>query len=298
MFWDTTHEDLNSKINTLESRILSSQAIFGFGGHDWNRTIELMKEIQEDFKKVRYPSKAERDQAWQTFFNLREDAYRIKREQYEENSQRRYDEISGYLSDAYHGEFMDSVVDVLTFNLMRTTVDDMKWKGQQLREAGRLFKQYKFEMTRDHKSEIHERMVSIRESHDAWWGQYRSYQEEKQKVWEEKQEAWRERQVKKQAARERIEQNLENNREKLHSAKEKLEKAEDALDRYKQRRDDLQDKINDSSNENWIEKAEQWLDEFEDKISDIERSIADKESYIERLESWIDEDESKLRSWD
>ncbi|KXK03904.1 MAG: hypothetical protein UZ17_ACD001001001 [Acidobacteria bacterium OLB17] len=291
------HVELDSMIDRLDTKVLESQGLFNFGGFDWDPVFELMNEIQAGFKGTRYPSALEHDEAWRKFCNLRNDAFRLKREQFGEGSQRCYDEIDGYLRDVWHSETMDSIIDVMTANLMRTTVDGMKWKGQQLKEARRLFHQYKLRMKREHKADIYERIGDCQERLDAWWGQYKAAREERQRAWEERQQARIERAEKKAAIKARIEQNLENNRDKLRAAREKLSNAEDALERYKQRRDDLQDKIDDSHSDNWIDKAEGWLQEFEDKISDIEDSIRDKEEYIDRLESWIEEDRNKLNSW-
>jgi hypothetical protein len=284
MFWDTTYEDLNSKISKLESKVLASQSFFGFAPHQWNEVFELCKEIQEDFKKkIRFPTKAERDEAWQKFFELREEAYRLRNEQYKEKSQQRYNEIDSYLRDAYWNALEDEIGDVFTFGLMRTTADRMKWKGKQLREAGVLFKKYKHEMTKDHKADIHERMVSIREQHDIFWERYREYQEEKQRIYEQKKQAWEEGQARREQAKERIRANIEKNKESLH-------KAEDALERQKQHRRKLEDDISSAYSDSFRERAEGWLDECNDKISDIEDSI-------ERLESWIQEGKDKLNSF-
>lgn len=96
MFGKMTHDDLNAKIRKLDSKVSSSRSIFGsFMPHQWDDVFELIKEIQEDFKKgIRYPTKAERDEAWQTFFNLREDAHRLRREQYQEKSQQHYTKLT------------------------------------------------------------------------------------------------------------------------------------------------------------------------------------------------------------
>ena len=78
MFWQTTHEDLNKKINELESKIETSWTVWGNYDRDKLKdAIELAKEIQADFKKnIRYPTKTERDEAWQRFFDLREKAHK------------------------------------------------------------------------------------------------------------------------------------------------------------------------------------------------------------------------------
>ena len=284
MFWKTTHEDLNAKIRKLDSRISSAKSFFGHQPYQWNETFELIKEIQEDFKKkIHYPTKAERDEAWQTFFDLREEAYQLKRKQAEEKSQEHYREIEGYLRSAYWNKFEDEIGDVITLGFMQTTKEQMQYKGQQLREAGKLLTKYKHEMIGEHKAEIHQRIVSIREEHDKFWESYRDYQKEKQRIYEEKKRAWEEGQERRKQAKERIRANIEKN-------KESLRKAEDALERQKQHRRDLQDQISSAWSDSFRERAEGWLDECNDKISDIEDSI-------DRLESWIQEGKDKLDSF-
>lgn len=287
MFWETTHKDLDAKINRLESKVLASKSIFGF--HEWDETFRLTKEIQEDFKKkIRYPTKAERDAAWQKFFNLREDAYRIKREQVEEKSRQHFNELRRMLRFAGYDALGDALFEVftlgLTFGAFQTTVEDMKWKGKQLREAGQLFKTVKHEMTREHKAEIHEMMVSVRASHDDFWQRYRDYQQERSKIRDEKRQAWEEGKARRAAAKERIRGNIDKN-------KEKLSKARDALYRFEQRRSDLRDQISSAWSDSFRDRAEGWLSELEDKIADVEQ-------HIDRIESWISEDESKLSGFD
>lgn len=166
---------------------------------------------------------------------------------------------------------------------MRTTKEGMKWKGQKLREAGQLLSKHKHEMTKEHKAEIHERIVKIRENHDVFWEQYWEYQKEKQQIYEQKKQAWEEGQVRRQQAKERIAANIEKNRESLR-------KAEDALERQKQHRRKLEADIASAYSDSFRERAEGWLDECNNKISDIEDSI-------ERLESWIQEGKDKLSSF-
>ncbi|MBS1793150.1 MAG: hypothetical protein JSS81_04815 [Acidobacteria bacterium] len=284
MFWKTTHEDLDGKINRLESTVNSSSHWFGYDSFKIKDAIELCKEIQEDFKKnIRYPSKSQRDEAWQKFFDLREDVYRIKREAAEHQSEKHYREIDHHLNDAYFYNWEDEIGDVLTLGLMQTKKETMVWKGKQLREAGRLLKEHKHEMIAKHKNEIHERIISTREEHDKFWLRYREYQEEKQELYEKKKKAWEEGQIRREQAKERIQANIDKNRVSLR-------KAEDALERQKQRRSDLEDQISSAWSDSFRERAEGWLDECNYKISDIEDSIS-------RLESWIQEGEDKLNSF-
>jgi len=244
----------------------------------------LCKEINDDFKGVRYPTKHERDTAWQTFFNLRDKAHKVRHSQIYDRSKRHFDEIMSGLQYADYDAFADFVFgQVVTIGLLKVTPDEMKAKGRELSKIGVHFKSVKHEMTNEHKTEVHERMIKVRQNQDGFWGQYKSYHAEKSKVYEEKQRTWQEKQEKSRQIKARIESNLENNKEKLY-------KANDALDRFEKKRDELQSKIYDSNSDNWKSKAEGWLDEFNDKIRDIK-------SQIESIEKWIEEDQDKLRKW-
>jgi len=275
MFWDTTHEDLDKKIRQLESRINSTYGLFtGTTRDDWTPVFELMKEIQADFNnKVKYPSRDERERAWQKFCDLRSEAHDASKARNAERSDYRMIEIERELREADWDAFMDEIGDVITLHTAVTTRAIMKEKGRHLHEAGQLLSRYKHEMTRQHKDEVFERIKGIREQHDIFWGRYRDHQEEKQRQFEQKRDN----------ARERIEANLEKNRERLR-------RAEDALERQKEHRRDLENQIADAWSDSFRDRAEGWLDETNDRIADIEGSI-------ERIEGWIEEGLSKLSSF-
>lgn len=275
MFWDTTHEDLDKKIRQLESRIDSTRGLFtGTTRDDWTPVFDLMKEIQADFNnKVKYPSKEERQHAWERFCELRSEAHEKSRERNAERSDYRMIEIRRELQGADWDALMDEIGDIVTLYTAPTTREIMKEKGRHLHEAGQLLSQYKNEMTREHKDEVFERIKEIREQHDIFWGRYKEYQAERQRQFEEKREN----------ARERIEANLEKN-------KEQLRKAQEALERQKDHRRDLEDQISSAWSDDFRDRAEGWLDEANDKIADIEASI-------DRIEGWIEEGRSKLNSF-
>ncbi len=281
MFWDTTHDDLDKKIRQLENLISSTWGLTGTTRDEWEPVFSLMKEIQADFdKKVKYPTKEQRETAWQTFCALRSEAHEKSRKRNKERSDFRMIEINRELRAADWDAMMDNLGDMITFYTMQTTKEDMKEKGRHLHQAGQLLGQYKHEMAAEHKQEVFERIKQIREQHDIFWGRVREANEEKQRIWEQKQRDFEQR---KDHARASIERNLEKNREQLR-------KAEDALERQKAHRRDLEDKISSAYSDSFRDRAEGWLDEANDKIADIEQSI-------ERIEGWIDEGRSKLSSF-
>jgi hypothetical protein len=283
--FNISSSELDSKIEKLSGKIERAQPFFGSPSkYDWDEIFELCKEINENFKGVRYPTKHDRDTAWQTFFSLRDKAHKIRHTQVFDRSKEHYDELMSRLHSADYDAIADFVVGKVMFmGLLKATPDEMKEKGRELGKIGAYFKSVKHEMTKDHKATVHERMIEVRQNHDGFWGQYKSYNAEKSKMYEQKQQAWQEKQEKSRQIKARIESNLESNKEKLYKAK-------NALDHFERKRDDLKDKIYDSHSENWKSKAEGWLDEFNDKIRDIE-------SQIDRIEKWIEEDRDKLNNW-
>jgi len=286
-------QELDSKIDSLESDVNSaSNWLNSYNRDEWLKIMSLCIEINENFKGVRYPTKNERSVAWQRFFNLRHKAYEERNRIQKTTSKERKSEIYGMLYAVDYDWLADFIVgQVLSFGLMATRAEEMKWAGQKLKEAGQYFSSVKHEMTREDKAEIFNRIVDIRNNHDLFWSrykeisrqQYEKRREEKQRAWEEKQRAWEQKQEKSRMIRNRIENNLEKNRERLA-------KALNALERCRENRRNLQSKIYDSDSDEWRSKAEGWLDELDDKIEDIESSV-------ERLRDWISEDRDKLNNW-
>jgi hypothetical protein len=284
-FFNIGYQELDSKIRDLTDTIDRAQSFFGNSSrHDWDHIFELCGEINEHFKNVRYPSKNERDIAWQRFFNLRNNAYSVRKEQTFSRSKDFYNEIMGRLDNADYNAIGDFIVGhIMSFGLLKETVEDMKSKGRALGNIGSYFKSVKHEMIGEHKANIHERMIEVRQHHDNFWGQHKSYREENARLYEERKRVKQEKEEKSMKIKAQIEGNIETNIGKRDNAK-------DALERFERKRYDLESKIYESHSDNWKTKAEGWLDELNDKI----RSIEDQ---IRRFESWIEEDRNKLRNW-
>lgn len=284
--FSTPHEELDSKINNLEDKINQSQQLFRatLSRSEWDEIFQLCAEIAESFKKVRYPNREQRDIAWQKFFNLRDKAFKVKNASLHDQSKSHYNDLMRELAACDYDSLADNLVGrIMSLGLLATTAEEMKQNARDLNKASSHFKEVKHEMISEHKTEVHERILQVRRHHDDFWGQYKSYQEEKSHLYEEKKRNWEEKQQKSKEVRESIERNIESN-------EGKLSRAQDALRRFESKRDDLKDKIYDSHSDNWKEKAEVWLDEFEDKIKDIEEQI-------ERIEGWIREGRDKLANW-
>lgn len=279
------YQKLNKKIEELREKI--ELATFEFiretSKSKWDYIFSLMTEIQTDFKTIRYPKKFEREEAWINFCNLRNSVYDFRNKKYLEKSKFHYDELISRLSDADYGYMADKIAKEVLWGAFKVTIDTMKARGQMLKEAGIYFKENKHEMTKDHKTEVHEKFIEVREAHDIFWERTREYKEEKQKIWEEKKQAYEE---KKQKSIE-IKERMITNKEKLEN---NLNKAEDYLSKLESQKENLQDKIDSAYSDSYREKHEGWLSEVEDKIVEVE-------GQIEKFKTWIKEIEDKLDNW-
>lgn len=286
-----SHDEVDKKISELERKLKSTNGLLynWAGDRVWDEIFSLSKKIHEDFKQVRYPTKQERDIAWQRFFQLRNDAYRENRKQYEFRSELHFDPIMSLLKSAYYSRSADFFIgEVASFGLMKTTIDDMKSMGKTLGEAMRLFNSVKHEMTFVHKKRIQEQIDEVKKSHDTFWGRIKERNESSAKSKKERTErnfaknnAARDKAL---AAREKVKNNIDKNNDNL-------EKTRDALRKFENKKSDLQSDIWSSTNDRWKDKAAGWLTGLEEKIRDIE-------AQIDRIEGWIEEDEGKIKGID
>lgn len=292
-FFSENWQNIDKKISRLESKITNATGLFNsYNQREWSEIIDLCDELFKDFKTVRYPSKNERENAWQRYFHLRDKAYKEKNKQREQLSASHKRGIYNRLISLDYDWLGDFLIGhVISFGILATRKEDMQWAGKKLNEVGAYFKTVKYEMTRTDKSEVHQRLVNIRSNHDAFWSRYKKVSQaqyeqrrsEQQKAWNEKQNAWEEKREKGRRIKERIEQNLSKNRQGL-------DKAIDALDRHESRRSKLKDDIYNAYSDSWRSKAEGWLYELDTKINDIRESIS-------RYRDWISEDQNKLNNW-
>ncbi|MDB5198040.1 MAG: hypothetical protein JWO92_3 [Chitinophagaceae bacterium] len=278
------YKRLSSKLQELQTQYDIMTCIIQSDYEEWEKAFELIEEIQEAFKSVRYPVKSDRDIAWQGFYSLRNNCYEERRKDFKKRSDKYYDEFWDLLKDLYYSSLIDTLSGIVSFGELSMTKEKMREMGRELNDVAKQFSDVKNEMIGEHKAKIHEKIVEVRESHDVFWKAVKDRESELQEIREEKKRDWEERQERKKAAKKRIEENLQKN-------KEKLEKAEEALSRFETTQSNLEDKIAGAYSESFREKHEEWLDEINEKINSVKEQI-------ERLEGWIREDEEKLENWD
>jgi len=275
VFFRDDHEKLNDKISNLQKEVdgLKYSLLTSHIASSWETIMDLMKEIQEDFKTVRYPNKQDRENAWQKFFELRQEIYLKKKQWFEDLSKNHKDSLFDMINNLEYWALREGLRQMFFTELNEIKAEVIE-NGKKLNEAAKYFSSVKHEMTGDDKQEIFNRIKEIRESHDEFWGIYKSRSQELHEAKEER----------KDSAKNKLIENIENN-------KEKLEKAERALAHQESHRDELEENLRSAYSDSYRERCEGWLDECREKISDIE-------SYSDKLKGWIEDGEDRLRNWD
>ena len=254
--------ELERAIEELERMIDARRQGIIFISHDFRPVWEKARDIQAIFNNgVRFPKIEMREKTWERFRTLRDEASQVFQEQQNQIRGHSAERRNDILSEAKSAEY-DALQDALFF-FDRTTVDGMKVKARQLKEAYEMLSRYKGEMLGEHKRECHERLLEVRESHDRWWAQFKETTSERQGD-----------------RREKIETNLEKNREKLRNAEERLEKVRESVEENRS-------KLDETTSEKWIGIYTEWIEEGEAKIESIE-------GWINTLHEWIKEGEEQL----
>lgn len=254
-----------------------------------------IRTIGGSFKDTRYPTKVEKDEAWERFQGIVESIKQAQGAQQQRRADfdlrsgahkerilwhaRRARPVTGFIADLLDAgqDMVDGVIDAL---LPSTGAYDKKKAELQafeaeLREAWDYFNQYKQAMTGEHKREVFEELQEVRGALDSAWGEWK---EAKHRAWEARQRAFEERQS---AWRERVETNIRKLRGDLNKAYSALERCEANLRRNEEKRDS-------AWNDDFRVRVEGWIEEDQERIRDIRASI-------DRLEGWLEEAEAKLR---
>jgi hypothetical protein len=270
---DQQIDDLERMISSAFSplsgrRICDRYGMFGQMVYDWRPAWEKAREIQELFKsRVRYPTASQRDNAWTRFNSVRNELSRrsnADREAVFSVSKSWRDKIIDEIEHAKYSKLGDVI-----FFFDPTTAEDMKRLGELLKEAGRVLSENKHQMLREHKDECFQRIQEVRQTHDAFWGEYKKARELRQ-----------------QEHRQKIRDVLARIEGNISSNQDKKAKAEAALDRAEANISKLNGMLESARSDEHQERVQGWLSEAEEKRASIQESIT-------RIEEWIDQDERR-----
>ncbi|MGB8360855.1 MAG: hypothetical protein WCE80_05600 [Acidimicrobiia bacterium] len=252
-----TWETLDRKIDHFAQLVGDATGNLTFLPPDWKQIWSISKDIQSDFKAVKYPTRDHRQKAWERFASLRD---RASREADAQKQKRQSD--SAHLRNMILGRAAEARPASL-FGLDPPDSYAMKDLGRVLTEARSMLSKYKTEMLAEHKQECFAEIQEIQALHDAWWADFKKERSHRQDDW-----------------RQRVRANLEKNYEQHR-------KATEALERRQRHAEKLRVDIASAWSDEFASRASDWLAEEEARIADIRASLA-------RIESWIAEGEAKL----
>lgn len=205
--------DLDAKIDRLGETV--NEPLF-FGprrdGAFWRAVWADIREIGQTFKVVRYPTKAEREAAWQRFSAVVDDVKRQRDEHFqqrrakEQDSDRLLAEILGKTQAAWPHEdgFMEflgmitgatilaeafvkvfeMMATIFTFGLL--TPDDADPRraklvacSAQMKDAWALYKSYRDDMVPQHRDAARKALTGVQGELDKEWAKYKAEQQER-----------------------------------------------------------------------------------------------------------------------
>lgn len=286
--------ELDQLISLLENEVSGVDPLHAH----WKPIWDSIRVIGSSFKGTRYPTRAEKDQAWQRFQGLVE---RVKaaqahgqqqRSEIADASERWRNKIRAVAYAATPPSGWEESIYALTFGLVENVIrgavnallpgpetDETKVMllrcSEKLREGWDLLSEYKTEMLGRHKKEAFDALTDAQTKLDVAWGRWK---EAKERTWEAHREQKREK-------RETFEHRVHANIEKLE---ERMERLSGVLRHKESHLDDLQEKRSSARSDEFRDRVDGWIEEEVDAIRDIR-------SKIEEIEGWIEEERSKLR---
>jgi hypothetical protein len=242
---------------------------FGTTLRVWRPAWDKARIIQEGFKEgTRYPVRADQEAAWQRFNAIRNDLSERSNKDREwafTVSKAWRDSLLSDLQYAGYSRFAD-----MLFFFDPTTVEEMKTQGARVKAVGQLLSENKHQIFREHKDEVFARIQEVRQTHDAFWGEYN-----------------KQREVKKQEYRERIAGVKARVQGNISSNLERREKAVSAYEHSLENIEKLEGMLATARGAEFQERVSGWLSEAIEKRDSILTSIR-------RIDEWIAQDRSRL----
>lgn len=283
--------EVNSNISRLELMI---PRLFDFGKPDWKAIWNQIRITGQSFKGSKFPSKEERESAWNKFQHL-VNKVKVKQAENQKDYERKNDESARLremiLSQArsacpYDSGLADVILTIATggtnllLNAIMGPFDEekqmLKSCSEQLQKGWALLRDNKERMLGKDKEIAFEALNETKELLDRKWAAYKA---ERQRAWDEYQ---RERASKRHDWEQRIESNI-------RSLEERREKLNNVLAHKERHLDELYDNLRKAWSDDYQSRVSGWISEEESSIADIKEKLSN-------IEDWIYENKDKLRS--
>jgi len=302
-------QDLDELIDQLNALVHQDHPEKGY----WKEVWTLIKRIGGSFKETRYPTKNDKDSAWERFQELcrsakeRSEANQAETERrnrewkektYRSGSARRRIEVAA--GSAIPASGLDRAIGEMIFlplTLVRRVVDallDPSGNSQfdeaksellacnaTLRRAWALFKENSRDLLPGDRAKCFEVLIDAQSRLDEAWRDFKSSQD---RFYSERRAAKAAKNLERERRTEEFRRRVAANIEKIEA---NIEKAENALERQKDHLNKLRDDYSNAWNDNFRERCSDWIDEARGKISNIESSI-------EQMNEWLRKEREKL----
>lgn len=232
----------------------------------WSEVWEHIKLIGQEFKQTRYPTKADKDQAWNRHQRIIDDIKKRQAWQRQEDETRSTQARDDVLWHAYRARTCleeHPILDSLPPSPDRREL--LLAATGQMRDAWRVFSERKGEMLGQDKKEVWTELRGIQDTLDFHWDEYKKRQAERRQEWVGRQ----------QANRDKLKEWLSNLYDKKYKIEQNIEKLHGMLNAA--RSDEHQGRV------------QVWLREAEDRLDGINADI-------DRVERYLQEADEALRS--
>ncbi len=310
------YDDLDRLVGRLEAVVEEANPQKGY----WRELWSLAREIGSGFKGTRYPTREDKDRAWQRYQDLIERAKARSEEskrQFERNEREWKDRQSNSeslrdriqmkaassrpLSDFERGlgdlfflpfRMIEVIVSQLLGLKTSSELDEIRHEllscNKTLQDAWATFHQKKGELLPGDRSQAYESLQKARQKLDEAWDQWKAKKsalhEQRQREWVERQRAREERREEKERKHRQFVAKVQAHIEELQG---KLAKAESALEHQQSHLSDLRSQYYSAWSDSFKERCSGWIDECESRIESIKE-------HIDRIEGWIREERDKI----
>ncbi|HSY48430.1 MAG TPA: hypothetical protein VLC46_06445 [Thermoanaerobaculia bacterium] len=284
--------DLDNLIDELADHVNEAS----HGKAKWRDAWPQVKSISEGFRGVKYPSREDRQKAWERFQSLvsdvkqGQDEARVAFEKRAANSLSHKNRILSYADAARPSHAATALFEVVTGAfIIRPMVDavlgghsdpwleTLQGCSRSLKAGWKYLSDWKGEIFR---SDAGEAVQALRESQAILNEEWAKYKGQRQAEYEARQQGRRERESRRAEFRERVRARIENH-------ESRIDRLNDVLSHKRSHLSDLHDKRSDARSDFFRERVDGWIREEEQAISDIEDKIA-------RLREWIAQEHSRL----
>lgn len=311
------YSELDRLVSQLEQLVEEANPRKGYWGELWS----LVRQTGAGFKETRYPTRDDKDRAWDRYQDLVERA-RARSEENKKrlelnerewkkrqvNSESLRDQIQGKaassrpLTDFERGlgdiflfpiKMAEAILSQLLGLKTPSELEEIRQEllacNRTLQDAWKTFNDRRSELLPGDRKQAYESLQKARQRLDEAWEQWKAKKsalhEQKQREWVERQRLREERREEKERKHRHFVAKVEAHIEELQG---KLAKAESALEHQERHLSDLRSQYYSAWSDSFKERCSGWIDESEERIGSIRE-------HIDRLEGWIREERSKLR---